>query len=404
MSFSTPQNSRPRMILDRSIGRAIVRRALLPTHAKKLAFFLLADAGVAIVALIAAFFLRFDFAPEASYLTLVLGALPLFLIAKLACFAFFGLYSMSWRYVSIRDLASICKAILAAEVVLALAFYAVRLEVFAGFPRGIFLIDAAITAVLVAGLRIAKRFAMEVARGDRFASRGKRTVIVGAGNTGEMVLRDMQRTQYQEYQPIAFLDDDPRLVGTRLHGVRVRGTLRDLASVVRELRAAVVIIAIQSLGHQKLREIYRETQQLGIAEVKIVPRLYDVRQPHVRLEAIEDIKIEDLIRRQVVRVDDLAIRQGIEGKCVLITGAAGSIGSEIVQQVCRFHPRVIVCFEVDETELHRLQLTLDRELRGFAKRVRYVVGDVRDTDRVAEVFERYHPDVVYHAAAYKHVP
>ncbi|MDO8425571.1 MAG: nucleoside-diphosphate sugar epimerase/dehydratase [bacterium] len=392
------------MIFDRSIGHAFVRRALRPTWGKKLAFFLTADAVLVLLSLVAAFLIRFDFDLESPHIALVLSTLPLVLFAKISCFAFFGCYSMSWRYVSLRDLANICKAALAAESVLAVMFYVVRLDAFVGFPRGALLIDVILTMGLIAGLRIAKRFVIEVTRGERFATHGKRTVIIGAGNTGEMVLRDMRRTQMHQYQPVAFLDDDLRLVGTRLHGVRVRGTVHDLAAVIRDLRVEAVIVAIQSLGHQQLRKIYGEARRCGISEIKIVPRLYDTNRPQVRLEAIEDIKIEDLIRRQAVRVDDVGIRSTIEGRCVLITGAAGSIGSEIVRQICRYHPRIVVCFEIDETDLHHLQLQLDREFRTVARRVRFVVGDIRDADRVAEVFERYRPDIIYHAAAYKHVP
>ncbi|MBI4449750.1 polysaccharide biosynthesis protein [Candidatus Uhrbacteria bacterium] len=382
----------------------LVRRVLQPTRGKRVAFFILADAWVVTFALVAAFFIRFDFAPESPYAALVLPTLPLFLLAQIGALAFFGGYGMSWRFVSLRDLANILNAVIAASLALAFALYFLRLEAFVGFPRGVLLIDAVLVFVLIAALRIGKRAAMEVLRGQRQAGRGRRTIIIGAGNTGEMVLRDMQRTQYDVFAPVAFLDDDERLLGTRLHGVRVRGAIRHLKDTIRSLRVEVVIVAIQSLGHQDLRRIYQATKEAGITEVKIVPRLYDVHAPQIRLQAIEDIKIEDLIRREVVHVDTVSIRRVIAGKAVLITGAAGSIGSEIVRQICRYGPRSLVCFEIDETELHRLQLTLRREFPTMVDRVRFVVGDIRDTDRVDEVFERCRPEVVFHAAAYKHVP
>ncbi len=381
-----------------------IRRMLQPTRGKRIVFFLLVDAWIVTVALAAAFLIRFDFMPEPPYARLVLPALPLFLFAQLGALALFGGYAMSWRFVSLRDLANILNAVIAASLALAFALYFLRLDSFVGFPRGVLLIDAVLVFILVAALRIGKRAAMEVLRGQRHTGRGKRTIIIGAGNTGEMVLRDMQRTQYDVYAPVAFLDDDERLLGTRLHGVRVRGAIRHLADTIRSLRVETVIVAIQSLGHQDLRRIYRAAKEAGIADVKIVPRLYDVHAPQIRLQAIEEIKIEDLIRREVVRVDTVAIRRVLAGKTVLVTGAAGSIGSEIVRQSCRYGPRSLVCFEIDETELHHLQLTLRREFPALVDRVRYVVGDIRDTDRVDEVFERCRPDVVFHAAAYKHVP
>ncbi|MDO8599632.1 MAG: SDR family NAD(P)-dependent oxidoreductase, partial [bacterium] len=378
-------------------------RLFRPTHPKKLGFFLLTDTAIICGTLVAAFLIRFDFAWNVSYYALIPRAIPLFLGVKLASFWFFQLYSLSWRFVSLRDLANIAKAVAFSSLAIAAIIYPFHVTAFTGFPRGVLLIDGMLTLVLIATLRIAKRVALEVVRSSRSTESGKRTIIVGAGNTGEMVLRDIQRTQYAAYAPVAFLDDDPSLIGSHLHGVRVRGGLDDLATFIQTLHAEAVIVAIQSIGHQRLRVLYRAARDAG-AHVKIVPRLYDIHAPQVRLQAIEDISIEDLIRREPIRVDEVAIRRAIAGKAVLVTGAAGSIGSEIVRQVCRYGPRTLTCFEVDETELHRMQLTLEREFRGLAERVAYVVGDIRDADRVDEVFTRYRPDVVYHAAAYKHVP
>jgi len=383
--------------------QGVVRRAFHPTHPKKLLFFVLADAAITCGSLVSAFLIRFDFTRSSSYYALVPRALPLFLGVKIVSFWFFQLYTLSWRFVSLRDLANIAKAIVFSSLALAAIIYPFHIEAFAGFPRGVLLIDGILTLVAIATLRIAKRVALEVVRSGRSAESGKRTIIVGAGNTGEMVLRDIQRTQYAAYAPVAFLDDDPNLIGSHLHGVRVRGGLDDLAAFIRTLRAEAVIVAIQSIGHQRLRALHRAARDAG-AQVKIVPRLYDVHAPQVRLQAIEDITIEDLIRREPIRVDEVAIRRAIAGKAVLITGAAGSIGSEIVRQVCRYGPRTLTCLEVDETDLHRMQLALGREFRGLAERISYVIGDIRDADRVDEVFTRYRPDVVYHAAAYKHVP
>lgn len=382
----------------------VFRRFLRPSHVKRTAFFVIADCVAIFTSLTTAFLVRFDFAPNIPYYQLIPAAIPLFLGAKLVSFSAFRLYTMSWRFVGLRDLANILLAVLFSSAALIATIYALRLEMFSGFPRGVILIDAVITFVLVAALRIAKRVALEVIRGARYAGQGKRTIIIGAGNTGEMVLRDMQRTRYATFTPVAFLDDDANLHGSSLHGVRIIGALDTLPAAVGELHATAVIIAIQTIGHQRLRWLHRAAKDAGVEEVKIVPHLYDVHQPQVRLQAIEDIKIEDLLRRQAVRVDDGAISRAIAGRGVLITGAAGSIGSEIVRQVCRFNPREVICFEIDETELHQLWLTLRRDFPMVADRLRFVIGDICDADRIECVLDRYHPDIIFHAAAYKHVP
>ncbi|MDP3771514.1 MAG: hypothetical protein Q8R16_04390, partial [bacterium] len=168
-SFTTARMMTP------SLPNTLVRRLLQPTRGKRIAFFLLADAWIVTFALVAAFFIRFDFAPESSYAALVLPTLPLFLIAQLGALAFFGGYAMSWRFVSLRDLANILNAVIAASLALAFALYFLRLEAFVGFPRGVLLIDAVLVFVLIAALRIGKRAAMEVLRGQRQTGRGRRT-------------------------------------------------------------------------------------------------------------------------------------------------------------------------------------------------------------------------------------
>ena len=381
-----------------------VRRALRPTQGKRILFFLVADSVMIVASLAIAFGIRFDFASGVSYYSVIAIALPLFLAVKLSSFAFFRLYVMSWRFVSLRDLSNIFLASLSASSVLVVVIYFFRIDAFREFPRGVLIIDGIVSFILIASLRIGKRVVFEVVRRPHLAGKGKATIIIGAGNTGEMVLRDIQRTQFSVYEPVAFLDDDQSMVGTYLHGIRVRGTLDVLDATIREVEATIVIIAIQSLGHQQLRKLYQQAKSAGVHEIKIVPRLYDIHHPQIRLHAMEDLKVEDLIRRQAVRVDYAEIGAALEEKRVLITGAAGSIGSEIVRQVCRFRPRELVLFEIDETELHAMQLAINREFHDVASRIRYVVGDVRDRDHVNGTFERYRPEVVFHAAAYKHVP
>ncbi len=281
--------------------------------------------------------------------------------------------------------------------------YFFRFSFFTGFPRSVIVSDALVTLLLVSLLRISKRAFLEIVRGA-YTQKGKRTIIVGAGNTGEMILRDIRKTGFKQYAVIAFLDDDTNRVGTYLHGVKVVGKVEELSRLIHLYQVSAVMIAIPSLGHARLREIYTSVKEAGVGEIKIVPRIYDVHRPELRVQELEDIKIEDLIGRQAVVVDYQEIGKSIEDKTVLVTGAGGSIGFELVRQLCAFNPRQILLFEIDETDLHRAEITLRREAPMLIERVKLIVGDVRDKERIERVFGAYKPELIFHAAAYKHVP
>ncbi|MBI5134659.1 polysaccharide biosynthesis protein [Candidatus Uhrbacteria bacterium] len=383
---------------------SIKERLLSPTATKKLIFFLLFDALIIVIALYSAFLLRFDFSiTDPMYYQILYRAIPLFLAVKLLSFAYFRLYRLSWRYVSIKDFFSIVKAVTVSAVVLIAAIYFFRLSFLQGFPRSVVVSDALITLLFVACLRISKRLFFEVVR-SAYAPKGRGTLIVGAGNTGEMILRDIQKTGLGGYAVVGFLDDDVNRLGMYLHGVKVVGRLEDLPFVIRNYRVSSVVIAIPGLGHVRLREMYTTAKEAGANEIKIVPRIYDIHRPELRARELEDIKVEDLIGRQSVAINYQEIGRSIEDKTVLVSGAGGSIGFELVRQLAGFNPRQLLLFEIDETELYHAEITLRREAPTIIGRIKLLVGDVRDRERVEKVFRAYRPDVVFHAAAYKHVP
>jgi len=374
-----------------------------PTYGKKLIFFVAADTIIAACSLFAAFWLRFDFAfPDHSYWSLFVRTLPLFIVVKVSSFSLWKMYRVSWRFVSIRDFFTILQAVGFSTAALSFILYVMDFPDFVGFPRSIVLLDALLTVLLVSTLRISKRVYLELIRGRH--SGGKRTVILGAGNTGEMILRDMLRSGSGAYQPIAFLDDDSNRTGMYLHGIKVMGNLEELPNIVASYQASAVIIAIPSLGHARLRAIYRAAKELKVSEIKIVPRIYDVHRPELKVQELEDIKIEDLIGRAPVTIDVGPIGQLLEDKTVLVSGGAGSIGFELVRQLLNFQPRTIVVLDIDETALTRADRVLKRQFPEAHSRVQIVVGDIRDADRVNRIFARFRPEVVFHAAAYKHVP
>jgi len=382
-----------------TIPRWITRK----TPLRRFAFFLLCDSALIIFSLYTAFLLRFDYQIDSIYQQMFIRVLPYFIGVKLSVFLYSRLYQMSWRYVSVKDSYTIIKAVFISSGILALCIYFFRLPALAGLPRGTMIIDALMTLSTLSFLRISKRMGVEFVRSTQ-KNKGKKTLIIGAGNTGEMILRDIQKGGMPLYHPRAFLDDDATLVGTSVHGVSVAGTLDQYDRVLREYGIEAVIIAIPALGHQRLKALYTTARNVGVGEIKIVPRLYDVNRPTVRVKELTEITIEDLIGRQIVDVDYQEIRSELTDKIILVTGAAGSIGSEIVHQVCRFHPQRVVLFEIDETELFQLEHSLRREFPELIGHIEYVIGDVRDSNRVTHVFEKYRPTIVFHAAAYKHVP
>ena len=379
------------------------------THTSALSrflFFILADVFIITVSLYLSFLVHFDFNFQVPYAELLREVLLFFIILKIGCFTIFRIYRITWRYVGVADLLNIVLAVVIAEMALLIlslpnSFFHLPIT---GLAKRIFLVDGFFTLAFISGLRVSKKLYMEVIREKGSSRKGKRTLIIGAGNTGEMLIRDMARNGFADYYPIGFLDDDRMKVGTYVHGVKVLGKVARLEDVISQNQVAAVIIAIPSLNHQPLRELYESARKSKVGTIKVVPRIYDFDKPDISLKGLEDISIEDLVGRQVISVDYRGIRNFLEGKSVLVTGAGGSIGMEIVTQVCAFGPQRLVLFEIDETELHNLGLRLGRLFPHLSGIIEYVTGDVRDEGRVREVFGKYRPEIVFHAAAYKHVP
>ncbi|MDX9713906.1 MAG: nucleoside-diphosphate sugar epimerase/dehydratase [Dissulfurispiraceae bacterium] len=374
--------------------------------------FLLTDVLIVAVSLYMAFAARFEFAIPHNYLAMFYAALPVFILVKLIFFSLFGLYRITWRFVGLNELNKIILSTVVSEAVimvmllipLADKFAFVSQIQIAGFPRGVFLMDAFMTILFLSGIRISKRVWLEIFRSRGKKDEGKRTLIIGAGNTGSMMLRDMEQKGYADYYPVGFVDDDKALISCIIRGVKVLGSIDQLRGIIAKTHAEAVIIAIPSLNHKTLKDIYGFSKKCGINDVKIVPRLYDTQHPGINLKNLEEIKIEDLIGRQAVEVDQQNITRFLSGKSVLITGAGGSIGSEIVMQVCSFNPGHVLLFDIDETELHSMSIKIARSFSDMIDKCSFITGDVRDPGRLGEVFAAFKPDIVFHAAAYKHVP
>jgi len=388
-------------------NKNLIHRMKEISSLRRFLFFFLFDIILITASLYLSFFFHFNFSLNVSYTDIVIEVLPYFLVVKLIAFALFRVYRMTWRFVGLYDFLNLTLALVLSGlflVVLSIPTSLFTNLVITGFPKRILFADGVISLFLIAGLRISKRIYLEVIREKRPFKKGKRTIIVGAGNTGEMILRDMIRQNFSEYYPVGFLDDDRAKLGTSIHGVRVLGTTETLGDVISKHNAYALIIAIPSLSYKILREIYNAAKTYHVDTIKIVPRIYDFSKPKINLKTLEDISIEDLVGREVVRVDYKGIKDFIRDKVVLVTGAGGSIGSELVFQVCAFEPRKIILLDNDDTDLHHMELKIRNMYPHLYETSHFVIGDIRDEKRLQEVFETFHPHMVFHAAAYKHVP
>jgi FlaA1/EpsC-like NDP-sugar epimerase len=380
-----------------------------PTTFLRAAFFLTTD----LIVMAGSLFFALVFFSDPGHVFLMQW--PTFLVCvfivssiKIASLSYFKLYTITWRYVGIRELTNALLALFVASPLVLSVTLIWNLSPVFMFNIPMVVCDAVLSFMGILGIRIAKRVYLEVFfHGNKKEGQGKPTLILGAGNTGEMILRDGMKQRFSSFNPLVFLDDDPVKKGMYIHGIKVDGGTHLLCETIQKYDIEAIIIAIPSLNFKTLQNIYKTAKEAGINTIKIVPRIYDFHQPNISLKSLEDIKIEDLIGRQKVDVDYDEISGFISQKCLLITGAGGSIGSEIVRQVSAFDPRLVVLLEIDETELHTLHLQLKRQYPHLffnEERIKFVVGDIRDKELVERVFKKYKPDLVFHAAAYKHVP
>ena len=363
---------------------------------------LLADVAIVAVSWVLAFEIRFDHGLPVYYDTLLRRTILIVVAIKLAVFIMFGFHRRWWRYVSVRDMWSAARGVVVASLVADVTVYFVSPVHGLRLPRSIAAMDLLITLALVAGARLLTRTVMERPHFGVVA-RGKEVIVVGAGDAGRLVVQEMQRSRLISYTPIGFVDDDPRKRNTRILGVRVLGTMEDLPRIVREYTPDEVLIAIPSASGE-IRRLVVEAAQASNVPVKTLPGLYELISGDVNLAGqFRPVQVEDVLGREQVEVDFAQVASYLQGQTVLVTGAGGSIGSELCRQIARVGAARLILVDNAETALFDIERELVDE-RAFTPAVPklIVVKDRRALRR--EVFEKYRPTVVFHAAAYKHVP
>jgi len=341
--------------------------------------------------------LRFDFAIPRPNRQQFWYGLILLLVAKIVAFHSLTLDRGWWQYASVPDLLRVVAGNLAGS---SLACIAILLVGPAGFPRSLYILDLLLCSILTAGARLAVRVAFELSRQPHGGVR-KRTLIYGAGAAGTLLLRELRQSALLAYHPVGFVDDAPEKCGRLIHCARVLGRGTDLRRIVRDEQIEMILIAAPCATGREMAAILRHCHDAGVP-YKTVPGLGEIIESAGLVSQIRDVAVEDLLGRNPIQLDESGIRERIEGKVVAVTGAAGSIGSELCRQIARFRPAAVIGFECAETAL----FYLEREMRESFPDVPFhaEIGDIRDLERVHEVFAQYRPSILYHAAAYKHVP
>jgi FlaA1/EpsC-like NDP-sugar epimerase len=354
-----------------------------------------------------AYLLRFDFEIPAAYRERALIQLPVVVMVQFVTLTLNGVYAFVWRYIGLKELGTFGRAALYSSLPLLL----LRLGLPAGFdawriPISVVIVDTVLGFGGLVALRVFRRSLYERFERRGRARRGgtgrrKRTLLIGAGRAGILAVREIHGRGDTDIDVVGFLDDDPLKQGMVIHGVRVVGTTHDLARLARELEADQAVVTVAEADPRTVQEIVEVCQRARL-EVRTIPGLYEVLQGKVSISRFREIQMADLLGRPPVRLDEEALERFLTDRRVMVTGAGGSIGAELARQIARFRPAHLLLYERAEFAL----FDVDRALRALWPELSIVplVGDVGDEERVREVFEQGVPDVVFHAAAHKHVP
>jgi FlaA1/EpsC-like NDP-sugar epimerase len=368
----------------------------------------LLDIAVLSAAFILAYLPAINIQVSDFYVDIAIRQLPLVILIQFSTLFLAGAYSILWRYVSIEDLkAFVVSAVISGSILLALRFLLSVTDLSLWqVPISVIMIDTVLGFGGLVGLRVLRRIFYDI--GDKSAPltsarkiKRKAALLVGAGRMGATLARDLSGRRDAELNIRGFVDDDPRKRGSSLSGIKVLGTTDDLPRLVDELNVEQVVIAIDHAQGKDIRRILDVCSAIPV-KAQIIPSLNEIAHGRVSVSRVRDVQIEDLLGREPVELDDQNVREFLSGKTVMVTGAGGSIGSELVRQIIDYRPKSILLVERAEF----LLFTIARELESADSGGDFVplIADVGDEPRMREIFERFRPDVIFHAAAHKHVP
>ena len=361
---------------------------------------MLVDAAAVTISLYCAFLLRFDFSISAEFQGLLVAWLPIFILVQITVFYLTGLYDHIWRFTSLFDLFAIIRSV---SITCAISFLGIFFYMgVAGYPRSVLLLYFILNTIVVCASRISVRIYFSHFHENstlRNPNQKKKLILIGAGRTGEKIAREIISRPSAPYKIVGFIDDDPDKKGARLHGYRVLGTTADIPHLT--IQFDELLITASSATGDQIRKIIDACKSTG-KRFKTVPSLVELIDKDVSLAAIRDVSYLDLLGRDEVKLDMNSIQELLQGKRVLITGAGGSIGSELVQQCLAFGPSEIICMDYSEEKIFDIMAIADMTRSNTI--IKPVLGNINQKNQLEKVFNENRPQIVFHAAAYKHVP
>ena len=371
-------------------------------------YLLIGDIFLSLVSVLASYLIRLELiAIFPTYQQSLFWMMGLVLVIKPLVYYLFGIYRRLWRYASIRELVLILSAVTVASMVVSGAMIGLfAAGMFYGFPRSVLVIDWLLSMAFVGGLRFIFRIMAETsssaANNTKLLPRRKKWVlVVGAGDAGAMVVRELQKNPQLNIKPIGFLDDNPAKQDSKIHGLPVLAPLDQISQILDSRHVDEVIIAIPSAGGTVLRRVADVCRQRGIP-FRTMPGIYELLGGDVSVSRLREVDIADLLRREPVKMDTEALDEVLEDRVVMVTGAGGSIGSELCRQIARQNPDKLLMLGHGENSIFSALLSLKERFPTLD--IVPIIADVRDQPRLAVVFQRWHPEVIFHTAAHKHVP
>lgn len=372
-----------------------MRKYLLPMFLASL------DIISVILAAFISIYLRFDSDKiPANYLSLLISYMPLTVVIYLISFYLFKLYGRIWRYASATELIAIVMANIAAST----AWYFISLYIGAVLPRSLYVFTGLLLIFFIGGSRLSLRFYSYVMNKPKYRQiqrKKNKVLIIGAGDAGAMLLREIERYHIANRQVVGFIDDDKNKTGKILLGVKVLGARNELVKIASEKGIDEIIIAMPSVKGKEIKAIINICKETN-CKLTILPGLYEIIEGKVSISQLRPVDIEDLLGRDPVKLDTTAVKEYLAGKIVLITGAGGSIGSEIVRQVAKMQPKKLLLLGKGENSIY--EITQELKINSPEVKTVPIIADIRDKERIKAIMDYFEPQVVFHAAAHKHVP